>query len=491
MGGWALSLHSVAHTGLKGTAFRQKRAVSAAQSISALALLIDAGLIVGASITCGTLFHLYAHESYGDLKTFTATGLITAALFCSLVRIWGGMPSSRQSSSLYRAREAVLAWCLSFLFLLVVAFALKISSQFSRGTIFSFFVTGLLLTTWSRIAVPQLLTRLSFANAYRGQDVIIAAPSIAHSATLRSSLELLGCTNTHVIEFDDDPAKHSSWPQHMKSLAFRVFETARAAAPGEIYVLPGRLPREATEALLSRLRLIPRAIYLVPDEQVSSLLRYSVHAIGHELVLEMQKSPLSRSARAIKRLFDIAVSATALMVLLPFLVLVAVVIKLDDPKGPVLFAQKRLGYRGRPFRILKFRTMRVMEDGSVVTQASRSDERVTRVGRFLRQSSIDELPQLINVLKGDMSLIGPRPHAVAHDEMYRTVIEDYEVRQHVRPGITGWAQIHGLRGATPQLDLMYRRIEMDIWYATHCSLALDAQILLRTLIEIFRQRNAY
>jgi Undecaprenyl-phosphate glucose phosphotransferase len=485
-----LSIQSIGRADTQA-AFAPKRSVSSAESISPIALLADASIIVATSIFCGTLFHLYTRDISGDLKAFIATGLITAALYCGLVRIWGSLPSARPSSSAYRAREAVLAWCLSFLFLVVLAFALKISSQFSRGTIFSFFATGLFAVTWSRVAIPRLLSQLSFANAYRGQEVIIAAPSTASTAALRTSLELLGCTNTKLIEFDDDPATRHSWPHQVKILAHRLFETARAAAPGEIYVMPGRLPHEAIEALFARLRLIPRAVYFVPDEQISTLLRHSVQAVGRQPVLEVQKSPLSRSERAVKRFFDVIVSASVLVFLLPLFVLVSFLIKLDDPKGPIFFAQNRLGYRGRPFRILKFRTMRVMEDGAVVTQASRSDQRVTRMGRFLRQSSIDELPQLINVLKGNMSLIGPRPHAVAHDEMYRTVIEDYEVRQHVKPGITGWAQVHGLRGATPHVDLMYRRIEMDIWYATHCSLGLDAQIFLRTFIEVFRQRNAY
>jgi lipopolysaccharide/colanic/teichoic acid biosynthesis glycosyltransferase len=157
----------------------------------------------------------------------------------------------------------------------------------------------------------------------------------------------------------------------------------------------------------------------------------------------------------------------------------------------MLFRQERLGHRSHPFRILKFRTMRVMEDGESVIQAAKNDSRITRVGRILRRTSIDELPQLVNVLKGEMSIIGPRPHAVAHDKLFSKLVDNYELRQHVKPGITGWAQVNGFRGETPQVELMRTRIEMDIWYATNCSLLLDAQILLRTSYELFRQRNAY
>ena len=135
--------------------------------------------------------------------------------------------------------------------------------------------------------------------------------------------------------------------------------------------------------------------------------------------------------------------------------------------------------------------MCVLEDGDSVTQASRDDQRVTRVGRWLRKSSFDELPQLLNILRGEMSLVGPRPHAVAHDELYAKLIENYELRQHVKPGVTGWAQVNGLRGETPTVDLMFRRIEFDLWYAANSSVMLDLQILVRTLFTVLRQDNAY
>jgi exopolysaccharide biosynthesis polyprenyl glycosylphosphotransferase len=255
-------------------------------------------------------------------------------------------------------------------------------------------------------------------------------------------------------------------------------------------VFAGQLPFEAAAGLMSGLRLIPRAVYLVPDEQVSTLLQFPVHGMGGVLALEMQKTPMSRVQRGFKRVLDIAIAAAMLVFILPLLAAVAVAVKLDS-HGPLFFRQTRLGYRGRPFEILKFRTMTVLEDGDAVTQASRNDRRVTQVGRWLRRSSLDELPQLWNVLKGEMSIVGPRPHAAAHDAHFAKLIENYEVRQHVKPGITGWAQVHGLRGETPVLDLMYRRIEMDLWYASNCSLALDIQILFKTIGAVLGQANAF
>lgn len=189
-----------------------------------------------------------------------------------------------------------------------------------------------------------------------------------------------------------------------------------------------------------------------------------------------------RSSTA-KRLMDIVLASIALIMLLPFLCLIAIAIKLDSP-GPILFRQGRGGLDGRTFAIMKFRTLTVMEDGAQITQISRGDCRATRVGGFLRRTSLDELPQLVNVLMGDMSLVGPRPHALAHDEMYGRLLPEYSARFFVRPGITGWAQVNGARGPTPQPTDMKRRIDYDIWYIEHWTIGLDARILATTAFAI-------
>jgi putative colanic acid biosynthesis UDP-glucose lipid carrier transferase len=190
-----------------------------------------------------------------------------------------------------------------------------------------------------------------------------------------------------------------------------------------------------------------------------------------------------------KRLLDLAVSGLLIVVLSPVLMLVALAILLDS-RGPLLFAQRRTGLNGVTFPILKFRSMHVLEDGDNVVQAVDGDARVTRVGRFLRKLSLDELPQLFNVLAGDMSLVGPRPHAVAHDTHYGAAISNYAVRFQAKPGITGWAQVNGARGATPTLAHMQARIDLDAWYVRNASLALDFLILAKTPLEVLRTRNA-
>jgi undecaprenyl-phosphate glucose phosphotransferase len=201
--------------------------------------------------------------------------------------------------------------------------------------------------------------------------------------------------------------------------------------------------------------------------------------------------PRTRHAyRLWKRLLDLLIAVPMLIALSPVLIAVALAIRWDS-KGPAIFRQTRRGLDGRPFGILKFRTMTVVEDGADVVQAQRGDARVTRLGGVLRTTSLDELPQLLNVIRGEMSLVGPRPHATAHDDYYATLIPGYDGRQSVKPGVTGWAQVNGYRGGTPTLDLMQGRVERDLWYAEHAWLGLDLWILVRTPIELLRRRNAY
>jgi len=197
----------------------------------------------------------------------------------------------------------------------------------------------------------------------------------------------------------------------------------------------------------------------------------------------------ARPAFSIKRALDVILSLAALVLLLPVFAVIALVVVWDSGE-PVFFRQRRIGLHGKVFNIYKFRTMHVLEDGAQIVQAVRGDVRITRVGHFLRVTSLDELPQLWNVLKGEMSLVGPRPHAVSHDEYYSALIQNYHLRYAVRPGITGWAQINGARGATPQLSDMQARIDFDIQYVERESLFLYLRILLRTPLVVLGRRNA-
>ena len=209
-----------------------------------------------------------------------------------------------------------------------------------------------------------------------------------------------------------------------------------------------------------------------------------------KLALVPQAAPHRAAYSGAKRALDLFVAIPALILLSPVMLVIAALIALDF-RGPVLFRQTRTGLNGQLFDIFKFRTMNVCENGARIEQAHKNDPRVTRLGRILRRTSLDELPQLINVIKGEMSLIGPRPHALAHDRFYGREIAGYDLRQSVKPGISGWAQVHGHRGATVTISRMRERLAYDVWYSRNASFALDVQIIIRTIGEVISQRNAY
>lgn len=205
---------------------------------------------------------------------------------------------------------------------------------------------------------------------------------------------------------------------------------------------------------------------------------------------EIDRTQRSRGEELRRRAFDLVIAVVALVLVLPVLLAIAVAIRIDSP-GPMLFRQTRGGIDGRPFRMYKFRTMTVTENDVAITQVTRGDPRITRVGRRLRQTSLDELPQLLNVIRGEMSLVGPRPHALQHDIEFGKIINGYALRSRVKPGITGWAQVHGLRGETSTIEAIQRRVDFDNEYIANRNLRLDVFILVRTVREVLRQTNAY
>ena len=235
---------------------------------------------------------------------------------------------------------------------------------------------------------------------------------------------------------------------------------------------------------------VPAAIHLGPQPVLDRFTKANVHRIGTIASLHLVRQPLSFTETSLKRLLDIVGAAALTVLLMPVFALVAIAIKLDS-RGPVFFVQRRYGFNQHTFRILKFRSMTVAEDDRTLRSATRHDPRVTRIGRILRRTSLDELPQLLNVLRGEMSLVGPRPHALAHNQHFERTIADYARRHNVKPGITGWAQIHGLRGEVVSDDIMRARVEHDLYYIDNWTLGLDLRILGNTVISPKAFANAY
>jgi putative colanic acid biosynthesis UDP-glucose lipid carrier transferase len=242
--------------------------------------------------------------------------------------------------------------------------------------------------------------------------------------------------------------------------------------------------------LLDELRDTTASIYFVPDIFVMDLIQSRTADISGVPIVAMCETPFQGSRGLVKRLMDVVITVMALLLLFPLLLLVALLIKLSSP-GPVIFKQRRYGLDGQIIDVYKFRTMTVTEDGPQIQQATRGDRRITSIGRFLRRFSIDELPQLFNVLVGSMSLVGPRPHAVAHNEEYRRLIKGYMVRHKVLPGMTGLAQVNGCRGETIRLEDMKARIEYDLDYLRQWTPTLDLKILFKTAVLILGDRKAY
>lgn len=242
--------------------------------------------------------------------------------------------------------------------------------------------------------------------------------------------------------------------------------------------------------ILDELKDTTASIYFVPDMFVTDLIQGRTAAVNGISVISVCETPFHGVMGVVKRGSDVVLALLILLMVLPLLFAIAIAVKLTSP-GPVLFKQRRYGLNGQEIVVYKFRSMQVAEDGAEVRQARKEDSRITRLGGVLRRTSLDELPQFINVLQGRMSIVGPRPHAVAHNELYRKLIKGYMVRHKVKPGITGWAQVNGFRGETETLEKMQARIDHDLDYLRNWSLRLDLQIIVKTVRVMFRDQHAY
>jgi putative colanic acid biosysnthesis UDP-glucose lipid carrier transferase len=270
----------------------------------------------------------------------------------------------------------------------------------------------------------------------------------------------------------------------------QVAQYVRNNFVGTIYVCLPMTSQPRILKLLDEIRDTTASVYFVPDVFLFDLMQARVDSVGGIPVLAVCESPFHGTVGMMKRWSDIAISAFALVALSPIMLIAAIAVKLTSP-GPIIFKQKRYGLDGREIEIWKFRSMKVHKEEGRLTQAVKADPRLTVIGGLLRKSSIDELPQFFNVLQGRMSVVGPRPHAVSHNELYRKIISGYMIRHKVKPGITGWAQVNGARGETDTVEKMERRVELDLHYLRYWSLKFDFLILLKTVRALFTDPNAY
>lgn len=456
-------------------------------SVEPVTMSFDLLAITATSLLSSLIYNWATLGFYGDISKNLGTAIVASALFLSLMKNRGMYKPEALLSLRSQIQAITVIWTCVFLLLAATGFALKISSDFSRGAIISFFGCGLIVLAGQRVIWRDILKKGLAQKRFAGRNIVLIVDRLQTRAT--SLCQTLEGHGFRLVRFYVLPA-----PQHDARKRQEIIAQAISYIQGsdidEIVVGADPNHWSGLANLAMALRVLPLPVNFIPLGRTAEVFRGPSRELGPSICIELQRGPLTGLECIAKRSMDIVVASMAILALAPLGILVAAAIKLDSP-GPVLFRQRRCGFNGRCFQILKFRTMTVLEDGLSIAQAQSCDARFTRLGKWLRRTSIDEIPQLINVLQGSMSLIGPRPHAVAHDMQFVEQVQDYALRHRVKPGLTGWAQVHGYRGQTATPEAIERRVEHDLWYIDHWSLTLDLKIMMLTAVEILRARNAY
>jgi Undecaprenyl-phosphate glucose phosphotransferase len=461
------------------------------QLVEYAVLTADVIFIVAASLAWSSGYSRIVTGDLASVRAFAGLGIIVAVNFAAIMTARRNYHLKNLALFYRQARDTIIIWTGVYGMLALVGFTMKISSDFSRGSVILFFAGGLaMLLSWRGLVTNLISQSLASGSFARKKVVVIAEPD--HHVSSRPMIELrrYGYCPVKTCEVSREEIAAPSITASLRSKLADVVQIARDEQIEDIYLLIDWRHHRVIYGILHALAVLPISVHLVPDENTAQFLNYPIKNIGGAWTAELSRAPLSRPERAAKRFFDISLATAGLLTLLPLMLVTALLIKLDS-RGPILFRQRRNGFNGHAFNIFKFRTMHVLEDGPVIPQATRNDPRVTRLGRWLRISSIDELPQLFNVIRGDMSLVGPRPHACTHNSEYEKLIANYAFRHHVKPGLTGWAQVNGYRGETRQIEQMEQRVEHDLWYINNWSPLLDLRILLQTLVVALRQTAAY
>ena len=445
----------------------------------------DAAVVFGLSLLASLLRHGMAPAPF-DIVTIS---VLASLLMANALSISGAYTTRIKESSIAQIWLAVQAWTIVFVLLLTLGYLTKTLSEYSRLWAILWYTLVILGLAAVRLAAAGQLRRWRsrgrLASAVAIVDLSGAGANFARRLTRNGAadIRLLG------VFSPDEVARPRAGVTDLIALS-RLFRI------DEVFVLVAdsgqSLPATQLSAILRRLGTIPTNVRICP--LLPELDETPIHdtVLVHDLpMFTVHRRPLDAWNSIAKRVEDLLLGCLLVVLTLPAMVLCAVAIKLDSP-GPVLFRQARQGFNNNTIMVLKFRSMtHTVQQDEHVPQATRNDRRVTRVGRILRRTSLDELPQLFNVLRGEMSLVGPRPHAVVHNQQYAALIDDYLGRHRVQPGLTGWAQVNGLRGETDTLDKMQKRVEYDLVYINNWSIGLDLKIIALTPIAMLFDRHAY
>jgi polysaccharide biosynthesis protein PslA len=477
---------SVDRVGLLGGRSSSRFALSSS-TFAGAAFALELLWIVAIAIATGVAYHAAIYGDVGAIDRYVdiggMAGLTYALTF--LVR------DEYSVESLLEGRRAnshlFLVWNVAFVVLAAVGFLTKSTAVFSRGWLLLFYCVGFAAVISSNAVLQRSLGALIDRGIVRRRRLMIVGTEEDVARLEREISD--GAASVYVAARAIVP-DISKGPVSISEILENAAGNARALGIEDVVISSGLSQPAFLDSCVAAFSLLPVAIHVGAGGLLSRFKDARVARFGTATTLSLTREPLGPFEALTKRAFDVSAASVALLLLAPLFCLVAALIKLDSA-GPVFFRQRRRGFNLEEFGIWKFRTMTALEDGDVVRQATQNDMRVTRIGRLLRKYSLDELPQLFNVVRGEMSLVGPRPHAVAHDRFFEKRIALYPRRLNMKPGITGWAQVNGFRGATDTDEAMSQRVAHDLYYIDNWSVAFDLYIVFLTVVSSKASRNAY
>jgi putative colanic acid biosysnthesis UDP-glucose lipid carrier transferase len=414
----------------------------------------------------------------------------------NLYRPWRGESITRQFA------RVLVVWTLTVFALLFTAYVVKETASFSRLAVTTWFVAAPLTMLAWRAGARLVLIRLVAKETIRRSALILGTGETADQLaqkiqdTATTGLTLVDIVPVPGEEPEAGEAKMDQVPEHQSQTlvpltpAEQIELRARRGEFSVLYIILGSVPRATAADVVERLSDTTVSVYMVPDFFETHLFHGQWSSLGGIPIVSIFDTPFWGADGWLKKVQDLLLGTLILTLAAVPMLLIALSVKLTS-KGPILFRQRRYGVDGKEIAVLKFRTMTVTQDGDNVPQATKNDKRFTPIGGFLRRHSLDELPQFINVIRGEMSIVGPRPHAIAHNELYRKKVKGYMLRHKVKPGITGWAQINGWRGETDDLYKMEKRVEHDLWYIRNWSFWLDIKIIFISIFRGFSSPQAY
>ncbi|MGX9418471.1 undecaprenyl-phosphate glucose phosphotransferase [Vibrio sp. WJH972] len=444
-------------------------------------------------IVIALLLYTVCLSYVGSFSTIYQLTLSIVVISFYLIADFAGVYQPYRFDSMRETFLSILsAWAICTAITLCFGFFFKVAEDYSRIVFGVWFVlTPVILVgwRWGFAAVVKLIR-----PPETGKRKVIIIGATRSGIQLAHELKQRGKQNETLVGFYDDRNVDriglAGLPAPLRGRIDDALELAKIHSVQEVYIA---LPMEASKRIKQILNAFADAnarVHVVPDFFTFDLMQSRLKNVGRVVTLSVYDSPFYGLTSLVKRIEDIVLASIILLLISPVLIAVAIGVKLSSP-GPIIFKQARYGLDGKSIRVWKFRSMKAMDNGAVVKQATKGDPRITKFGAFIRRTSLDELPQFFNVITGQMSIVGPRPHAVAHNEEYRGLIDKYMLRHHVKPGITGWAQINGLRGETETLDKMEKRVEFDLVYIQNWSLWLDIKIVFLTVFKGFVGKTAY